>query len=75
MPINRSLIIRWYISGADVMPNGSHLKQKRPNGVMKVVNSWLSSASGTCQRPCLASSKENIWAPETFPKTSSTVGR
>ena len=56
------------------MPNGRRLKQKRPNGVMKVVSFWLSSVSGTCQKPCLASSTEKTCAPEILPRTSSQVG-
>ena len=45
------------------MPKGSLWKQNRPNGVMKVVSSAESGASGICQKPELASSLEKTLAP------------
>ena len=45
------------------MPNGSRLKQNRPNRVMKVVSRVESGSSGICQNPELASSWENTVAP------------
>ena len=53
-------IVRWKISGAELIPNGSLLKQKRPNGVTKVVSNFDSSSKGICQNPLLASSLEKI---------------
>ena len=57
------------------MPNGSLWKQKRPNGVIKVVNNAESGDRGTCQRPELASSLEKMMAPEIWARTWSTDGR
>ena len=37
------------------MPKGSLLKQYLPRGVKKVVNCCVSSDSGICQKPLLAS--------------------
>ena len=33
-------MVSWKISGAELIPSGSLLKQKRPNGVTKVVSSF-----------------------------------
>jgi hypothetical protein len=54
----------WKCSGADVMPNGNLLKQYLPNGVTIVVRRADSSASGTYQKPELASSFETNRAPD-----------
>ena len=67
---NRSHIIRWYNSVADT-PKGRRVKQKRPNGVVNVVNFWQFLARGVCQNPCFALSKEKTCAPAIFPSTSS----
>ena len=48
--------VHWKILLAKLMPKGSWLKQKWPNGVMKVVRSLDSGQSGICQKPLLASS-------------------
>ena len=56
------------------MPNGSLLKQNRPYGVIKVVNSLDSVASGICHNPLLASSLLNIVAPVSCAKVVSTFG-
>ena len=56
-------IWHWSTSGALLMPNGSLLKQNRPYGVIKVVNSLDSVASGICQNPLLASSLLNVVTP------------
>ena len=66
--------VRWKISGAELMPNGSLLKQYRPNGVTKVVSSRDSSSRGICQNPLLASSLENILLFPSFARLSSTEG-
>ena len=57
------------------MPNGSLWKQKRPNGVIKVVNNAESGDRGICQKPELASSLETMVAPESWARTWSTDGR
>ena len=67
-------ICRWNISGALEIPNGSLLKQKHPKGVIKVVSSLDSSASGICQNPLLASSLLNTVAPDSCAKVVSTFG-
>ena len=56
----------WKISGAELMPNGSLLKQYRPNCVTKVVSCRDSSSRGICQNPLLASSLENILLRKTL---------
>ena len=61
-------ILRWNISGAEEIPNGSLQNAQRPNGVMKVVNNWLSSSIGICQSPLAASTVEN-----TFDSASSNL--
>ena len=65
-PSRISFICLWKCSGALEMPNGMVLKQYRPNGVIKVVRWQLCSASGTCQKPLLASSLLNTLAPESW---------
>ena len=64
----------WKISGVELMPNSSLLKQYRPNGVAKVVSGWDSSSRGICQYPLLASSLENILLFPSFARLSSTEG-
>ena len=71
---SRSLIMRWKISGADVMPKGNRLKQKRPYGVMNVVSFWLCSSNGMAQKPLAASNEEKNLAPANFGIISSIVG-
>ena len=56
------------------MPNGSLLKQKRPNGVMNVVNSRLFLANGIYQNPLLASSLLITVTPVSCANISSTPG-
>ena len=65
---------RWKISAAELMPNGSLLKQYRPDGVTKVVSSRDSSSRVICQNPLLASSMENILLFPSFARLSSTEG-
>ena len=65
-------IVRWNISGAELIPNGSRLKQYRPCGVMKVVNRRDSSSSGSCQNPLLASSFEKTLLLPNFSRLSLT---
>ena len=67
-------ILRWKCSGAEVMPNGSRLKQNLPNGVMKVVSMADSLASGICQNPELASIFENTLALANCARACSTAG-
>ena len=67
-------IVRWKISGAELIPNGSLLKQKRPNGETKVVSNFDSSSKGICQNPLLASSLEKILLSPTLARFSSTEG-
>ena len=62
-------------SGALQIPKASLLKQYRPYGVMNVVSSRESFASGIRQNPLLASSFENTWAPVSWARVSSTLGR
>ncbi|XP_035767249.1 galectin-9-like [Neolamprologus brichardi] len=54
-PLSKVLMSRWKISGAEVMPNGRHLKQNLPMGVMNVVSFWQPGSSGICQNPLEAS--------------------
>ena len=56
---------RWNISGPEVIPNGRRVKRYLPNGVMNVVKSEDSGASGICQNPEAASyyvsSRRNVF--------------
>ena len=72
MSIRISDIMRWKISGAQLMPNGRRLKQNRPKGVMKVVSSLESGLSGTCQNQLLQSSLVKILLCPNFARLSST---
>ena len=56
------------------MPNGSLLKQNCPKGVMKVVSSLDSLASGICRNPLFASSLLNMVAPDNCSSVVSTCG-
>lgn len=58
-----------------MIPNGSHLKEYLPKGVMKVVNFLLSGCRGICQNLEAASSDINIVAPLSFAVIPSAVGR
>ena len=62
------------ISGALDILKGSLLKQYCPKGVIKVVRSLEGFARGICQNPLLAWSLENSFAPESWPRVSSTCG-
>jgi hypothetical protein len=53
-------MVRGNISGAELIPNGSRLKQYHPKGVMNVVSSFDSSSRGSCQNTLLASNLLNI---------------
>lgn len=66
-PCRVSIIFPWKITGAVVMPNGSRLKWKRPNGVTEVVSSQLSRLSGILKEPLAASSGEKVVAPLSSP--------
>ena len=57
------------------MPNGKQLKQNLLKGVMNVVRIADSLANLTCQKPELASSFENIFAPPICTSVCSTDGR
>ena len=61
---NKSLIRYWKLSGADVFPKTSRLKQNLPNGVINVVNFAISECRGICQSPLDVSSLEKyrVWA-------------
>ena len=74
-PAMTSDICFWKYSGAEVIPNGSLLKQNLPNGVMNVVRMADSSESRICQNPELASSFEKTLAPVSWAKICSTEGR
>ena len=50
-------------SGALEMPNGSLLKQYRPDGVMNVVSKRDAGEKGICQKPLFTSSLLNSLAP------------
>ena len=67
-------MVRWNISGAELIPNGRRLKQYRPNGVTNVVRCCDSTSRGICQNPLLASSLENILLLPNCARLSSTVG-
>ena len=54
-------------------PKCNLLKQNHPNGVIKVVSSLESSASGICQNPLLASSLLIIVAPDNCASVVSTL--
>ena len=62
------------ISGLEVMPIGSLLKQYGPNGVTKVVSRRDFSSKGICQYPLLVSSLKNILLFPSFVRLSSTEG-
>ena len=49
-------MVRWKISGAELIPSKSLLKQKRPYGVTKIVSSFDLECKRICQKPLLASS-------------------
>ena len=74
-PVNTSLILRWKYSGAEVIPNGSRLKAKHPNGVMKVVSFDDSGESCICQNPEFALSLEKYLAPLIYANVCSTDGK
>ena len=60
-------IVRWKISEAELIPNGSLLKQKCPNGVTKVGGNFDLSSKGICQNPLLVSSLGKILlSPSSF---------
>ena len=71
---NKSLIRYWKISGADVIPTESRLKQNLPNGVLNVANLALSGCRGICQCPLDVSSFEKYLAPASLGSISSKVG-
>ena len=58
-PCKVSDMARWNISGVERIPKGKELKQKRPNGLTKVVNNFESSLKGICQKALLASNFVN----------------
>ena len=62
-PLRIADIHFWKCSGALEIPNGSLLKWKRPNGVMKVVRRHDDFSRGICQKPLLASGFEKTLAP------------
>ena len=70
---NKSLIGYWKISGSDVIPNASRLKQNLPNGVINVVNLAL-GCKGICQSPLDVSSLEKYRVPASLGSISSKVG-
>ena len=72
---NKSLIRYWKISGVDVIPNASRLKQNLPNGVINVVNLAISGCRGICQSPLDVSSFEKYRVPASLGAISSKVGR
>ena len=47
-------IVRWKISGTELLPNGSLLKQERPNSVTKVASNLDSSSKGIYQKPTVS---------------------
>ena len=73
-PLNRSDIRHWKCSGVEVIPNGNHRKQYRPNRVMKIVSSALSGDRGICQNPVFMSNFERILAPSNWANVCSTAG-
>ena len=73
-PSSSDDILRWKISGADEIPNGSLRNAYRPKGVMNVVISWLLSSSGICQNPLAASRVENTFEPASLGEMSSSDG-
>ncbi len=68
-------ILIWNNSGALEIPNGSLLKEYRPNGVIKVVNWWDSLAKRTCQNPELASNFVKIFVLPNWHSVWSTEGK
>ena len=67
-------IVRWYTSGADLMPNGSLLNLYLPNGVAKV-QSWEElGVNFSCQNPDFASSFDSTLAPANCAITSTREG-
>ena len=71
---NKSLIRYWKLSGADVIPNASRLKQNLPHGVINVVSLALSGCRGICQSPLDVSSLEKYRVPASLGAISSKVG-
>ena len=71
---NKSLIRYWKLSGADVIPNASRLKQNLPHGVINVVSLALSGCRGICQSPQDVSSLEKYRVPASLGAISSMVG-
>ena len=57
------------------MPKGSLLKQYRPDGVMNVVSRREGWLRGIYQKPLLASSLVKNFAPVSWARVSSTLGR
>ncbi len=62
----------WKYSGPKLMPMGRMLKQNWPNGVINVVSSLHSFASGSCQKPDHASSLVKIVTPFNWANDCST---
>ncbi|MEQ2174607.1 hypothetical protein GOODEAATRI_009544 [Goodea atripinnis] len=56
-----------------MIPKEKRLKQYLPYGVMKVVNLWLSSSRGICQKPEAVSSDEKTVELLSFAVISSDV--
>jgi len=66
--------VGWKMSGAELMPNSTLLKQYDPNGVTKVVSNRDSSSRGICKNSLLASNVDNILLLPIFARLSSTEG-
>ena len=55
------------------MPNSKRVKQYLPNGVIKVVRCWDSTASGICQKPEFSSNFVYTLAPASWARVWSTA--
>ena len=74
-PVHICEIVLWNTSGLEHIPNGSRLKQYRPNGVLNVHNLALGLSSSICQNPFEASSLVNHLAPAISAVIAVSVGR
>lgn len=65
-------IILWKISRAEIIPNGSWIKQNLPNSARNFVGSQDCLSNGICQKPEFASNSVNILLPISLARFLST---
>ena len=60
------------ISGVELISRGKRLEQRRPKGVINVVNNFEPSSKRICQKPLLASNFVNTLLSPSMDRLSST---